>query len=73
MNYINEHSFQSIHLQSPPPARTNLMISESDGPASRSVDNVMFKVKQMHQAFVQVIDVMYPCFVHALLHKTSNK
>ena len=46
------NSFQSIHLQSPPPARTNLMISESDGPANRSVDDVLVKVKpNPHQAF----------------------
>jgi len=51
-----------------PPACTLI----SDGHAS--IDDVPVKVKtSLHQAFLQVVDVMNLCFVHALLYNTPNK
>jgi len=41
----------------------------SDGHAS--IDDVSVKVKtNLHQAFLQVVDVMNLCFMHALLYNT---
>ena len=39
---------------------------------NRSVNNVLFKVKpSLHQSFLQVINVMNLCFVHALPQNTQ--
>jgi len=44
----------------------------SDGPAS--TDDVLAKVKtNLHQAFLQVVNVMNLCFMHALLYNTPYK
>jgi len=44
----------------------------SDGHAS--IDDVPVKVKtSLHQAFLQVVDVMNLCFMHVLLYNTPNK
>jgi len=44
----------------------------SDGIAS--IDDVLVKVKtSLHQAFLQVVDVVNLCFIHALLYKTPDK
>jgi len=44
----------------------------SDGQAS--IDDVPVKVKtSVHQAFLQVVDVLNLCFMHALLYNTPNK
>ena len=44
----------------------------SDGQAS--IDDVLIKVKpSLHQAFLQVVDVMNLCFTRALLYNTPNK
>ena len=39
-----------------------------------SVDNVLFRViPSLHQAFLQITDIINLCFVHALLRNTPNK
>jgi len=39
-----------------------------------SISGVGAKVKiSLHQAFLQVVDVMSYCFIHALLYNTINK
>jgi len=44
----------------------------SDGHAS--IDDVQVKVKtSLHQAFLQVINVINLCFIDALLYNTPNK
>jgi len=44
----------------------------SDGHAS--IDGVLVKVKtSLHQAFLQVVDVMNLCFIHALMYGTPYK
>jgi len=58
---MSEHCVRSAHHQH---AR---MIS--DGHAS--IDDVPVKVKtSLHQALLQVVDVMNLCFMHALLYNT---
>jgi len=43
-----------------------------DGHAS--IDDVLVKVKtSLHQAFLQVVDIMNLCFVYALLYNTPYK
>jgi len=43
----------------------------SDG--HTSIDDVSVKVKtSLHQAFLQVVDIMNLCFMHALLYNISN-
>jgi len=44
----------------------------SDGHAK--IDDVLVKVKtSLHQAFLQVVNVMNLCFTHTLLYNTPNK
>jgi len=59
---MSEHVFISLHHQHAQ------MIS--DGHAS--IDDVPVKVKtSLHQAFLQVVDVMNLYFMHALLYNTQ--
>jgi len=68
MNHINEHSVQSMCSKCPHTSQTVAPL------VNRSIDNVLFKVEpSLRQTFSQVVDVMNLCFVHALLHNTSNK
>jgi len=68
MNHINKHSIMSkvsasMHKRSQTVAPL----------VNLSLDNVLFKVKpSLHQAFLQVIDVMNLCFIHALLHADKS-
>jgi len=69
MNYINEHSYQNMCSKFAPPAR---MISDRRALVSRSIDNILLKVKpSLHQALWQVVDVLNR-FIHALLYNTPN-
>ena len=61
MNVHVRACVQSVHRQHAH------MISDADG----SIDDVPVKVKtSLHQAILQVFDVINLCFMHALLYNT---
>jgi len=64
MNIQVRACVQSVHHQ-----HTHMI---SDGHAS--IEELPVKVKtSLHQACLQVVDVMNLCFTHALLYNTPNK
>jgi len=68
VNHMNEHSCQSRACVQSVHHQNAHMISDGHS----RIDHVPVKVKtSLHQAFLQVVDVMNHCFMHALLYNTQ--
>ena len=71
MNHIHEHSYIRTCVQCLYYQHAHMISDGCATLASCSIDSVVVKVKpSLHQAFLQVIDVLNG-FMHTLLYKTE--